>query len=178
MALDWWNGQRSPYVDDRLSGMMLGMTIQTTPAQQYRALMEATAYGSRLILDTFEAGGVPVRQIVACGGIPHKNPLMMQIYADVLERPIQTVRETETTALGAAVMAAAAAGIYETPAEAVHCMTGGRGKVYMPDPQRAAIYRELYQEYRRLAVYFAEENPVMHCLRTLSTAADTSRCAG
>lgn len=175
MALDWWNGQRSPYVDDRLSGMMLGLTIRTTPAQQYRALMEATAYGSRLILDTFEAGGVPVRQIVACGGIPHKNPLMMQIYADVLGRPIQTVRETETTALGAAVMAAAAAGIYETPEEAVGCMTGGRGTVYTPDPQRAAIYRELYREYRQLAAYFASENPVMHHLRTLSAPADMSR---
>ena len=165
MALDWWNGQRSPYVDDRLSGMMLGMTIRTTPAQQYRALIEATAYGSRLILDTFEQGGVPVREVVACGGIPRKNPLMMQIYADVLNRPVQTAAEPETTALGAAVMAAAAAGLYDAPAEAVRHMTGGRGTTYHPDPQQAAAYQELYQEYRRLAAYFAEENPVMHRLR-------------
>lgn len=101
---------------------------------------------------------------------------MMQIYADVLGRPIQTVRETETTALGAAVMAAAAAGIYETPEEAVRHMTGGRGIVYTPDPQRAAAYKELYREYRRLAAYFAVENPVMHHLRTLSATTDMSRC--
>lgn len=164
LALDWWNGQRSPYADDYLSGMMLGMTIHTTPAQQYRALMESTAYGTRLILDAFETSGVPIRAVTACGGISRKNPLMLQIYADVLNRPIHIAREEQTTALGAAILAAAAT-IYPTPAEAVQAMTHPAETVYRPDSQHAAAYDRLYGEYRILAEYFAKENPVMHRLR-------------
>lgn len=165
LALDWWNGQRCPYGDDRLSGMMLGMTIHTTPVQQYRALMEATAYGARLILEGFESGGVPIREVTACGGIPRRNPLMMQIYADVLNRPIQIARQEQTTALGAAVLAASAAGLYPGPAEAAHAMTAPAETVYRPDAAAAAVYARLYAEYRKLAEYFARENPVMHRLR-------------
>lgn len=165
LALGWWNGQRSPFVDDRLSGMMLGMTIRTTPAQQYRALMESTAYGTRLILDTFEGGGVPVREVVACGGIPRKNPLMLQIYADILNRPVQVTGEAETTALGAAIMAASAANLYSTPADAVRAMTGAIETVYRPALERAAAYDRLYREYRTLAEYFARENLVMHRMK-------------
>lgn len=165
LALDWWNGQRSPYVDDRLSGLMLGMTIRTTPAQQYRALMEAAAYGARLIVETFAAGGVPVRQVTACGGIPRKNPLMMQIYADVLNRPVAVAREEQAAALGTAVLAASAAGLHPEPAAAVRAMTRPAETVYHPDRDRAAAYDRLYREYRTLAEYFARENPVMHHLK-------------
>lgn len=165
LALDWWNGQRSPYGDDRLGGVMLGMTIHTTPIQQYRALMEATAYGARLIFDTFQAGGVPIREVFACGGISRKNPLMLQIYADVLNRPIRIARQEQTTALGAAILAAAAAGFYASPAAAVRAMTRPAESVYYPDAKRAAAYEPLYQEYRVLADYFARENLVMHRLR-------------
>ncbi len=165
LALDWWNGQRSPYGDDRLSGLMLGMTIHTTPAQQYRALMESTAYGTRLILDAFQAGGVPIREVFACGGISRKNPLMLQIYADVLNRPIHIARQEQTTALGAAVLAASAAGLFPSPAEAVRAMTQPAETVYRPDAARAAAYDSIYREYRTLAEYFARENPVMHRLR-------------
>ena len=167
LALDWWNGQRSPYVDDRLSGMMLGMTIRTTPAQQYRALMESTAYGTRLIVENFEQGGVPIRGVTACGGISRKNPLMLQLYADVLDRPITIAREEQTTALGAAILAASAAKLYPTPAEAVRAMTAPAETVYRPDPARAAAYDALYREYRVLAEYFAKDNPVMHHLKTV-----------
>ena len=165
LALDWWNGQRSPYVDDRLTGMMLGLTIRTIPAQQYRALMEATAYGSRLIVETFEQGGIPIRDVVACGGISKKNPLMLQIYADVLDRPIAIAREDQTTALGAAILAAAAAGLHETPARAVRAMTAPPETVYLPDRERAARYDTLYGEYRRLAEHFAKCDLVMHRLQ-------------
>ena len=164
LALDWWNGQRSPYVDDRLKGMMLGLTIRTTPAQQYRALMEATAYGTRLILETFEKGGVEIRDVTACGGISQKNPLMLQIYADVLGRPIRIAREEQTTAFGAAILAAAAAGVHEAPAQAVRAMTAPPEIIYFPDTERGAQYDALYAEYRTLAEYFSGINQVMHRL--------------
>lgn len=167
LALDWWNGQRSPYGDDRLSGVMLGMTIHTTSVQQYRALMEATAYGTRLILDTLRDGGLPIREVFACGGISRKNPVMLQIYADVLNCPIRIARQEQTTALGAAILAASAAGLHGSPAEAVRAMTRAPETVYHPDPKNAAAYEALYREYRTLAEYFARENPVMHRLREL-----------
>ena len=166
LALDWWNGQRSPYVDDRLSGLMLGMTIQTTPAQQYRALLEAAAYGARLIVETFASGGILVRQVTACGGIPRKNPLMMRIFADVLNRPVAVAGEEQAAALGSAMLAAAAAGLYPEPAAAVRAMTRPAETVYHPDRDRAAAYDRLYREYRTLAEYFARENPVMHHLKS------------
>ena len=167
LALDWWNGQRSPYVDDRLSGMMLGMTLRTTPAELYRALMEAAVYGSRLIVETFEGSGVPVRRVAACGGISRKNPLMMQIYADVLNRPVEIAPQTQTAALGAAVLAAAAGGLYPTPQAAAAAMTRAPETVYTPDSGRAAQYERLYRDYRALAEHFAKATPVMHHLNTL-----------
>ena len=167
LALGWWNGQRSPYVDDRLSGLMLGLTIRTTPAEQYRALMESTAYGTRLILDTFEKGGVPIQKVMACGGISQKNPLMMQIYADVLNCPVYVTSQLQTAALGAAILAASAAQLYESPAQAVRAMTQPAETVYLPDEKRAAQYETLYQEYCKLAEYFAKETPVMHQLSAL-----------
>lgn len=167
LALDWWNGQRSPYGDDRLTGVMLGMTVRTTPVQQYRALMEATAYGTRLILETFQAGGISIRDVFACGGISRKNPVMLQIYADILNRPIRIARQEQTTALGAAILAASAAGLHSSPAEAVRAMTRPPETVYYPNPERAAAYDSLYREYRTLAEYFARENPVMHRLQKL-----------
>jgi L-ribulokinase len=167
MALDWWNGQRSPYVDDRLSGLMLGMTVRTTPAEQYRALMESTAFGTRLILDTFEQGGVAVERVMACGGISQKNPLMMQIYADVLNRPVYVTGQMQTAALGAAILAASAAGLYGTPEEAVRAMTGPAETVYLPHEEHTLQYESLYREYRALSEYFAKESPVMHRLSAL-----------
>ena len=167
LALDWWNGQRSPYVDDRLSGMMLGLTLRTTPAQQYRALLEAASYGARLIAETFDAGGVPVRQVTACGGIARKNPLMMQILADVLNRPVAIAGEEQAAALGSAMLAAASAGLYAGPEEAVRAMAKPAETVYEPRRDAAAAYDRLYREYRALAEYFARENPVMHHLHSL-----------
>ena len=167
LALGWWNGQRSPYVDDRLSGLMLGLTIRTTPAEQYRALMESTAYGTRLILDTLEKGGVPIQKVMACGGISQKNPLMMQIYADVLNRPVYVTSQLQTAALGAAILAASAAKLHGSPEQAVRAMTRPAETVYLPDENRAEQYDALYRKYCALAEHFAKETPVMHQLSAL-----------
>lgn len=169
VALDWWNGQRSPYVDDQLSGLMLGMTLRTTPAEQYRALMESTAYGSRLIVDTFENAGVSIEKLTVCGGISKKNPLMMQIYADVLNRPIQVAAQTQTAALGAAILAASAGGLYDGPAQAAAAMTRPPETSYQPNADHAARYAALYAIYRALSDRFAAEPELMHALHAMRT---------
>lgn len=162
LALDWWNGQRTPLVDDRLSGLMLGMTLRTTPAEQYRALAESTAYGARTILELFERAGMEVSEIVACGGIAQKNPFMMQLYADVLGRPIRVADSLQTSALGAAILAAVAARAYPSLPEAVRRMTGGGTKVYRPNQANETAYQALYEEYATLSAYFGQgENDVM-----------------
>ena len=110
VALDWWNGNRSILVDVDLSGLLLGATLATTAPEIYRALIEATAYGTRMIIESFEASGVPIRDLVACGGLPERNRLLMQIYADVTKREISVAASPQTPALGSAMFAAVAAG--------------------------------------------------------------------
>ena len=110
LALDWWNGNRSVLVDVDLTGMILGMTLATRPEEIYRALIEATAYGTRMIIETFEANGVPVHEIVATGGLPDRNKLLMQIYADVTGRPLKIAGTRQGGAKGSAMHAAVAAG--------------------------------------------------------------------
>lgn len=166
LALDWWNGNRSCLVDADLTGLMLGMTLQTTPAQMYRALMEAIAYGQNQIIETFEASGVPVRELYACGGIPVKNPLMMQIYADVTGKTIHVATCGQAPALGAAIFGAVAAGAenggYDTIWEAVNAMGSKEAVEYRPIPKNQEVYRKLYAEYKSLHDYFGRgENKVM-----------------
>ena len=110
LALDWWNGNRSVLVDAELGGLLIGATLATVPEEIYRALIEATAYGTRVIIETFEAHGVPIREIVACGGLAEKSPLIMQIYADVTGRPFRLSASDQTPALGSAMFGAVAAG--------------------------------------------------------------------
>src|SRR5207249_696564 len=110
LALDWWNGNRSVLVDADLSGLVVGMTLATKAPEIYRALLEATAFGTRVIVDAFESAGVPVSGIVACGGLPQRNRLLMQIYADVVGRELSVAGSAQTPALGAAMFAAVAAG--------------------------------------------------------------------
>jgi L-ribulokinase len=154
LALDWWNGNRSVLVDADLSGLIVGLTLRTRPADVYRALIEATAFGTRVIVDAFETAGVPVHELVACGGLPQRNKLLMQIYADVTGRPIEVAASEQAPALGSAIFAAvaagAAAGGYDSIGEAAARM-GGRAPVrYEPDASAHAVYDELYREYRRL----------------------------
>src|ERR1035438_3961703 len=154
LALDWNNGNRTILVDQRLTGLLLGQTLYTTPAEIYRALIEATAFGALTIINRFEEYGVKVEQIVNCGGIAEKNPLVMQIYADVTGRPIKISRSGQTCALGAAiagaVVAGKAAGGYANYADAQKAMTGLKSRVFQPNQAAHVIYKELYSLYRKL----------------------------
>lgn len=150
LALDWHNGNRTVLVDQRLTGGILGLTLQTTPAETYRAWIEATAFGSRVIMERFEEYGQKVETIINCGGISVKNPLVMQIYADVMGRPIAISRSAQTAALGSAIAGAVATGAYPSFAEATEAMTGLHPRVFQPDPAHQAVYDRLYALYHRL----------------------------
>jgi L-ribulokinase len=134
-------------VDVELGGLLVGMTLATRAEHVYRALLEATAYGQRVIVEAFEGRGVPVTTLVAAGGLPRKNPLLMQIYADVLNRPIHLVASDQAPALGAAMHAAVAAGAYPDIAAAAERMGGLSDEVYRPIPDHAEVYDALYRDY-------------------------------
>jgi L-ribulokinase len=167
IALDWESGNRSVLVDHALTGLVLGMTLATRPEEVYRALIEATAFGARKIVETFNASGVPVTEFVAAGGLL-RNEFLMQVYADVLRMPVETCASEQAPALGSAIHAAVAAGAYPDVAAAGAAM-GGRGAVtYRPDPAAADVYDRLYAEYERLHDYFGRGgNDVMHRLHAL-----------
>jgi L-ribulokinase len=170
LALDWWNGNRSVLVDVELTGLLLGATIATKAPEIYRALIESTAFGTRMIIEAFEANGVAVNEIVAAGGLPERNQLLMQIYADVTGRVIRIPASRQTPALGSAMFAAVAAGRelggYESIGEAAARMTRLRDTSYRPDATRHAMYDELYQDYRALHDYFGRgANDVMKRLK-------------
>ena len=154
LALDWNNGNRTILVDQRLTGLLLGQTLYTTPAEIYRALVEATAFGALTIINRVEEYGVKVRQVVNCGGIAEKSPLVMQIYADVTGRPMKISRSQQTCALGAAIAAAVVAGKkaggHANVPAAQKAMTGLKKTVYRPNAKAHAVYRELYPLYRKL----------------------------
>jgi len=154
LALDWNNGNRTILVDQRLTGLLMGQTLHTTPAEIYRALIEATAFGALTIINRFEEYGLAVRQVVNCGGIAEKNPLVMQIYADVMGRPMKISRSPQTCALGAAmagaVVAGKRAGGHSDFAAAQKAMTGLKSKVYRPDPKARRVYGGLYELYRTM----------------------------
>lgn len=154
LALDWWNGNRSVLVDADLRGLLVGMTLATRPPEIYRALIEATAFGTRVIIDAFEKAGVPVDGIVACGGLPERNPLLMQIYADVTGRELAVAASRQAPALGSAmfgaVVAGAAAGGYDTIVDASREMAHLSGTTYKPNAAHRETYEALYREYVRL----------------------------
>jgi len=172
IALDWWNGNRSVLVDADLTGMMLGMTLHTTAEEMYRALIEATAYGTREIIENFRKNGVPVEEFYAAGGISQKNPLLMQIYADVLNMPIKIAGSEQGPALGSAIFAAVAAGKaeggYANVFEAARVMGKIKDTVYRPIPENAAVYDALFREYETLHDYFGRgANDVMKRLKAI-----------
>ncbi len=172
LALDWWNGNRSILVDVDLSGLLLGATLATQPEDIYRALIEATAYGARVIIEAFTAGGIAVNEIVACGGLPGRNRLLMQIYADVTGREIKVAGTSQSGALGAAMFAAVAAGKeaggHADIFSAAQAMAHLQDVVYKPIPSHKAIYDQLYAEYVRLHDYFGRGmNDVLKRLKSL-----------
>jgi L-ribulokinase len=150
MALDWNNGNRTILVDPLLTGLVLGQTLHTTAAEIYRALIEATAFGALTIIKRFEEYGVQIKEVVNCGGIAEKNPMVMQIYADVCNRPMKVSRSAQTCALGAAIFGAVAGGAYRSVPAAQRKMTGTKTTVFRPRKAAAATYAELYGLYRQL----------------------------
>ena len=150
LALDWNNGNRTILVDPLLSGLMIGQTLHTSAPEVYRALIEATAFGALRIINRFEEYGVAVKEVVNCGGIAEKNPFVMQIYADVCNRPMKISRSPQTCALGAAIFGAVAGGAYKTVQQAQRKMTGVKDHVYRPNQAAAKVYAELYRLYRLL----------------------------
>ena len=163
LALDWNNGNRTVLVDQRLTGLLLGQTLYTTPAEIYRTLIEATAFGALTIINRFEEYGLKVGQIVNCGGIAEKNPMVMQIYADVTGRPIKISRSAQTCALGAAIAGAVVAGKkaggYANFDDAQKTMTGLKSRVFQPNPKAHDVYKEMYSLYRKLHDAFGIQQP-------------------
>lgn len=172
LALDWWNGNRSILTDAELSGMLIGATLQTKPEDIYRALIEATAYGTRIIIEAFEESGVPIDELYAAGGIAQKNEMMMQIYSDVTNKEIRISSSKQAPALGAALFGAVAAGSerggYDTIEEAAEKMARLQDKVYIPNEDNVRRYEALFREYRILHDYFGKgENDVMKRLKAI-----------
>ena len=154
LALDWNNGNRNILGDQRLTGLLLGQTLHTTQAEIYRALIEGTAFGARMILERLEEYGVPVNRIVCAGGIAEKNPLLMQIYADVTGREMLISRSSQTCALGGAIAASVVAGLenggYADFPSAQAAMSGVKDETYVPDDVNRALYDTLFEEYRKI----------------------------
>lgn len=150
LALDWLNGRRTPDADQSLKGALAGLTLASTAPRIFRALVEATAFGSRAILERFQREGVRAERVVALGGIAQKSPFVMQVTADVLNVPIQVVASEQACALGAAMFAAVAAGLYPRVTEAQERIGSGFSRTYTPDPQRARAYQGLYKRYLAL----------------------------
>lgn len=150
LALDWNNGNRTVLVDPLLTGLLVGTTLHTTAPEVYRALVEATAFGGLKIISRFEEYGVKIEEVVNCGGIAEKNPFVMQILADVFNRPMKVSRSAQTCALGAAIFGALVGGAHPTTLDAQKAMTGVKDKVYTPIPENATVYAELYKLYVKL----------------------------
>lgn len=179
IALDWHNGNRSVLVDHQLSGMIVGQTIATRPEDTYRALIEATAFGTRRIIEAFTTSGVPVTELIVAGGLV-KNQLVMQIYADVTGMALSVITSEQGPALGSALHAAVAAGTYPDIRSAAAAMGRVERAVHQPDPGRSKTYDALYAEYVELHDYFGRAresgagNNVMHRLRRIRDAAAVS----
>jgi L-ribulokinase len=172
IALDWWNGNRSILVDADLTGLLVGATLATRAPDIYRALIEATAYGTRIIIESFEERGIPVTELIAAGGLPEKNALLRQIYADVTGRTMKLAGSAQAPALGSAMHAAVAAGVYPNIEAAAEKMGKLKDEVVTPIPENQAVYDQLYAEYKTLYDYFGRgANDVMKRLKKIKYAA-------
>ncbi|MBZ0300564.1 MAG: ribulokinase [Anaerolineae bacterium] len=172
VALDWWNGNRSTLVDADLTGLLIGMTLGTRAPDIYRALIESTAYGTREIIESFERKGIPVHEIVAAGGLPEKNKMLAQIYVDVTGKPMKLAGSAQSPALGSAMHAAVAAGIYPNIEAAAEPMGKLKEEVIQPIAENKAAYDQLYAEYSTLYTYFGRgANDVMKRLKKIKLSA-------
>jgi L-ribulokinase len=176
VALDWHSGNRSVLVDHELSGLVVGQTLATRPEHIYRALLEATAFGTRVIVETFRDSGVPVEEFIVAGGLA-KNALLMQIYADVTRLPLSIIDSEQGPALGSAIHAAVAAGAYADVPTAAKSMGKVRKGVYLPDEARATAYDALFDEYLALHDHFGRTTKVMRRLKAIRRGAVEQRLA-
>ncbi len=178
VALDWWNGNRSILVDAELTGLLLGATLSTRPADVYRALLEATVYGTRVIIEALESAGVPIDDIVACGGLPYQNRLLMQLTADITGRVVHVSASRQAPALGSAMFGAVAAGAtaggYGSITDAAERMAHLSEDVYQPSTVDRPAWDEGYALYRELHDSMAQQGSVMRRLRALQARARTS----
>ncbi|MFP4026417.1 MAG: ribulokinase [Candidatus Brocadiia bacterium] len=173
VALDWWNGNRSILMDAELSGLLVGATLNTKPEEMYRALIEATAFGTRRILEAYEDSGIEVRELVACGGLPEHNPFVVQLFADICGMPLPVAGTAQACALGSAMCGAAVAGEkaggYESVADASARMAPALRGSFEPDPEASQVYDRLYAEYCNLYDLFGREEELMHRLRQIKS---------
>ncbi|MFP3040971.1 ribulokinase [Treponema primitia] len=173
LALDWWNGNKTPFVDANLSGAILGYTVYTKPEEIYRALIESTGFGARIIMENFEAAGVQVDEIYACGGIAEKDGFLMQIFADISNREIKVSASKQTAALGAAMYASVAAGAarggYDHITEAASAMSRIKEQTYKPNAAHVEGYDRLYGMFKELYGYFGEKSNIMKQLKEFRT---------
>ena len=176
LALDWHNGNRTVLVDQRLTGTILGLTLHSSPGEIYRALVEATAFGARRIIEQIESYGRAIDEVVNCGGISIKNTLVMQIYADVLNRPMKVSRSTQTPALGSAIAAAVVAGAegggYGDFDSAMEAMTGTMERVFEPIPAHVEVYERLYRLYRTIHDAFGVEGAAVSLFHVMKELLD------
>jgi len=174
LALDWWNGNRSILVDANLSGAIFGLTLSTTPPEIYRALLEATAFGTLMIIQQLENSKVPVKKLIATGGIAQKSPLLLQIYADITNRPIELVEASHLSARGAAILGTLAWGedlSRETVQKTIRRCSPHTRRCFNPSTKNIKVYEKLYKDYSRLHDYFGRgENNILKNLKTLSAA--------
>ena len=168
LALDWWNGVRSVYMDFDLTGLILGMTLSTKPEEIYRALIESTAYGTRKIIETIESQGIHIDEIVVTGGIAMKSPFAVQIYADVCNRPIKVTNNPQSGALGSAIYGAIAGmGSDADIPVIIEKLCTKKTQIYRPIPENTGVYQRLYHEYNILSQYFYQQNNAMKVLKNI-----------
>ena len=158
LAIDWFNGNRAPYVDFDLTGVILGLNLQTKPEEIFRALIEATAFGTKQIVDIYEANGIAVKEILASGGISQKNAFLMQIYADVLGKEIKVIKAPQAAAHGSAVLASVASGYFTTFKEATQTLCQFNEKLYKPNQDNKEKYARLYKQYLTVSEFFAKNS--------------------
>lgn len=178
LALDWNNGNRTVIVDQHLTGLLIGQTLRTLPEEVYRALIESTAFGAKIIMNRFEEYGVKVEEIITTGGVAHKNHFILQIYADVMERPMRIARSDQACALGAAMVAAVISGAHSDFPSAQKAMAGVRPDCYLPRPESVRIYRELFQLYKDMHDAFgmsSEPVPLRHVMKRLIKIREETR---
>jgi L-ribulokinase len=177
LALDWFNGNRSVLVDQRLSGTIIGMTLHTEQHHVLKALVEATAFGARRIIQSIEDAGAPLDRIVAAGGLPSHAPWMIQTYADILGREVLTARTTQGSALGAAIVSAVAAGEFASIEAAQDVLVHFSDLEYRPDPAKVEVYDRLYEEFVSVHDAFAANGPLGQVMKTLLDVRDSTLAA-